>query len=111
MKLIYAPAEGEGDEWEFDQAKLKVGEVKLIEQTTDQTLQEFFETLSRGSFTNLLTLFWVMRRRRDSEAMLSDFDDADISELIFEDDAEESVEQEAPKAPEPQPESSSDPQS
>lgn len=102
MKLIYAPRDDEAGkrEWEFDEDRMLVGEVKLIEKVTGGTLQEFWELLQRGSYSNIVVLFWIMRRRSEPGVALTDFDDIEVNELQIEGDDEAAAEgsdEEAPK--------------
>ena len=90
MQLIYTPRENPEAKqvWEYSQDRMLVGEVKAIEKVSGSTLQEFMELLERGSFTNIVTLFWIMRRRTDGPVALTDFDAIEVGELSVEGDDE-----------------------
>lgn len=99
MKLIYAPKGEQPQEWEYSFGSLKVREIKLIESVHDETVGEFFKRLEGGSYTRLLTLFWLMRSRVE-KCSLTDFDDMDADALTIEADEDETPEADAgdPKA-------------
>lgn len=96
MKLIYTPSEGERQEWTYDPNRMTIGEVVKIEDTSDQTLEEFMDKVSRGSFKNLRVLFWLMMRRSEPSVALTDLDDIEVSALGVEDDTP-AEDDEAPK--------------
>lgn len=100
MKIIFTP-DGDAEraeEYPIDIQDLWVGEVKLLEKVLKETIVEIGEHLDAGSFTHMMAVLWIYRRRNDRDLRLDDIDDqVKISWLIpvFEDDAE--VAKPAPK--------------
>lgn len=103
MKLIHAPKDGERQEWAIDVEELKIGEIKVFEKVTGLTMAEIGDALERGSFTVMVTLLWLFRRRHEPDLKLSDFDDIRVTEFQVEADDDEADEAEAttddPKGP------------
>lgn len=113
MKIIYTPQDNpEGrEEIDADLTALWVGEIKLLEKVLACTFMELGEMLERGSFTHMLALIWIYRRRADRELRIDDMDDViRLSELeiLPDDDEVEAGDDDAPKDeadPEPEKES------
>ena len=92
MKIIYTPTDNPVDGREEIPVALDdlwVGEVKLLEKVMKETIAEFGESMERGSFTHMMALMCITRRRGDMSIRIDDMDDTiRMSELepVFEDD-------------------------
>lgn len=78
MKIVYTPRDNpiEGrEEFAVDLDDLWVGEVKLLEKVMKETIAEFGQAMERGSFTHMMALMWIYRRRTNRELRLDDIDD------------------------------------
>ena len=77
MKIVYTPQDNPEavEEWPVDLEDLWVGEVKLLEKVMKETIAEFGAMLERGSFTHMLALVWINRRRTNRELRLDDIDE------------------------------------
>ena len=104
MKIVYTPRDNpiEGrEEIPVDLDDLWVGEVKLLEKVMKETIGEFGQAMERGSFTHMMALMWIYRRRTNLELRLDDIDETiRVSELepVLDDDEIEGSGEVDPKA-------------
>lgn len=95
-KLIYAPRDGERQEWEFDADDLTGDQVILLEDTLDLTFEEWSERLNKGSMKAMLALVWIFRRETDKDLSWTDAKKIRLSALSVE--LDEESEKKAPKS-------------
>lgn len=77
MKIVYTPRDNPEavEEFEVDLTDLWVGEVKLLEKVMKETIVEFGDAMEAGSFTHMMALMWIYRRRTNRELRIDDIDD------------------------------------
>lgn len=63
MYLIYRPAEGEEQRYQFDMNSIPNIDAEAIERVTDWTLGEWQQKIQKGSVLALRALLWVLQRR------------------------------------------------
>lgn len=85
MKIVYTPRDNPEavEEFAVDLDDLWVGEVKLLEKVMKETIAEFGQAMERGSFTHMMALVWIHRRRTNRELRIDDVDETiRMSELV-----------------------------
>ena len=89
MILVYAPADGDEQRWEFQLGRLRVMEIEAIEKRTDMAYDtEFRENLLKGQVRARRALLWTMLRRQHPTLRFDDVDFA-ADELRLEFDRSE----------------------
>lgn len=63
MYLVYKPADGDEQRFQFSPEKMTSFEAESIERETGLTWQEFGEKLQRNSVIAMRALLWVLQRR------------------------------------------------
>ena len=89
MFLVYTPDGGDEQRFHYEPGRLRVAEMKAIEQATGMSYgTEFKQKLLMGSTVAKQALLWTFLRRRHNPIKLADVDFCD-DELVLERDQDE----------------------
>ncbi|WP_410676648.1 hypothetical protein [Amycolatopsis sp. cmx-4-68] len=74
MKIIYTPADGEEQRWDWDPGTVRAKDAELIETKADATWDEFQMQLLAGRMRARRVLLWFLLRKQHPMLKLDDVD-------------------------------------
>jgi len=72
VRIVYTPAEGDVQRYDFDPGKVNTMEAEAIEKATGLAWGEFGDKIQKGSAIALRALLWILQRRVHPTLKLAD---------------------------------------